>query len=211
MSVTGRGTTPNTRVGDLSACDKRNGTCQREETKEEGGGKARRARDEEEEGKAGPPEIGWKTLPNSHARRQIQGTPQVTHSPYNGQAVQTPRAKVAQKSRFPKRTPPLPLNLSLFSQIFSGNKMPTYARLKSCADTTSRTERTTTSEEHPNNKPPLILSPSGITNCVARSALMPTVSPSFPLRTPSAQRWKANYCRNSTTSEFSTHRQNSAT
>lgn len=28
--------------------------------------------DEEEEGKAGPAEIGWKTLPNSHARPRIR-------------------------------------------------------------------------------------------------------------------------------------------
>ena len=57
---------PNARVEGLSLCDKRTETGRREEGTE-GEREGAKAGDEEEEGKAGPAEIGWKTLPNSHA------------------------------------------------------------------------------------------------------------------------------------------------
>lgn len=65
----GRGS-PDARAEGLRACDKCSEAGRREEARE-GRGKARRAGDEEEEGKAGPAEIGWKTLRNSHARPRI--------------------------------------------------------------------------------------------------------------------------------------------
>lgn len=67
----GERATPNARVGHLRACDKCNETCRREEAKEEGEGRSEGRGMKREEGKAGPAEIGWKTLPNSHARPQI--------------------------------------------------------------------------------------------------------------------------------------------
>lgn len=134
-------------------------------------------------------------------------------APEHGPSVQVPRAKAPQESRLSQRTQILvsTTHTSADGPVFSGSKMQTFARSRLCGDTTSRTERTTTSVSSsrllqstvPDHR-------TGTTNYVARCVPTHTASRSCPRKTPSAHAWKSSCSPSSTTWACSPRKPSSA-
>jgi len=106
---------PNARVGGLRICDKRTETGRREEATE-GEREGAKDGDEEEEGKGGPAEIGWKTVPTHTLDLRFgDATGHAFCTQWSGSSSTTSK-NCSKKSIFSTYVPPLQ-PVSLLRQI----------------------------------------------------------------------------------------------